>query len=327
MIDVKSIYAGKSWSFAVKSDGTIWAWGSNWRGTIGDGTYERRYDPVLVKLSDVSSIDGDGCFAVKQGEVWAWGDNVYRRQGDRIYYGTLGCNSTVETIPSPFKLEGLTNVTMIASGSSHRLILKEDGRVMAWGGNNVGQLGDGATDIDYKNTPVTTIIDNVKAISAGGDHSMALKNDGTVWTWGAIYHWGGTSTPQQVQGIDSIVEIRAGDEHCMALKSDGTVWTWGCNDFGQLGNGKISAEGVISYTPTKVNIEFDYPETIVSPSPVASSIVSPVIDSVIPTEHTIADIKTNDTETALQYTGFELRMIGLIGLIFILAGAFYIIKK
>ena len=135
------------------------------------------------------------------------------------------------------------------------MALKSDGTVRTWGMNLYGQLGIGITG-SYRTTPVQTSgITNVTAITGGYNHSVALKGDGTVWTWGANSSGqlgDGTTTsrntPVQVAGLSNVTAIASGGYYTLALKSDGTVWAWGNNSFGQLGDGTTT----LRRTPVQV---------------------------------------------------------------------------
>lgn len=126
------------------------------------------------------------------------------------------------------------------------MALKEDGTVWAWGSNSVGQLGDGTGVFGAISTvPVQVVgLNGITAIAAGDYHSMALKNDGTLWVWG-LNQYGllgiGSTTdsnvPVQVSSLTGVAAIAAGWEHSLALKNDGTLWAWGYNYRGQLGDG------------------------------------------------------------------------------------------
>ncbi|WHE07071.1 S-layer homology domain-containing protein [Thermoanaerobacterium thermosaccharolyticum] len=242
---VKAIAAGAYHTVALKNDGTVWAWGFNYYGELGNGTADKdsHSTPVQVKgISDVKAIAAGMYHTValkNDGTVWAWGDN---------YFGTTNSSST------PVQVKGISDVKAIAAGASYTVVLKNDGTVWAWGVNEYGKLGDGTTNNSF--TPVQVNgISNVKAIAAGAYHTVVLKNDGTVWTWG-YNHYGelgnGTtvdsSTPVQVKGISDVKAIAAGACHTVALKNDGTVWAWECNYYGELGNGTA----VDSSTPVQV---------------------------------------------------------------------------
>lgn len=222
-------------SLAIKEDGTVWAWGNNARGQLGDGTTTVRSAPVQVTgLTDVISVvAGDHhSLALKEDEtVWAWGDNSYGQIGD----------STKTNRSTPVQVIGLTDVISVAAGDSHSLAVKEDGTVWAWGDNARGQLGD-STKI-YKSAPVQVLgLTGVISVAAGDSHSLALKEDGTVWAWGfnARGQLGdGTttdrSTPVQITGLTGVIRIVTGGNHSLAIKEDGIVWAWGNNYYNQLG--------------------------------------------------------------------------------------------
>lgn len=231
------ISGGGEHSLALKLDGTIWTWGDNEYGQLGDGTTTDRSTPVQVStLSGVVTISG-GVFhslALKSdGTIWTWGNN---------WYGQLGDGTTVER-HTPVEVSGLSGVVAIAGGVYHSLALKSDGTVWTWGDNGYGQLGDGTNT--NRTTPVqVSSLSGVVAIARGHQHSLALKSDGTVWAWGYNSDGqlgDGTNTnrtiPIQVSGLSGVVAIAGGYNHSLALKSDGTVWIWGNNRFGQLGDG------------------------------------------------------------------------------------------
>ena len=145
----------------------------------------------------------------------------------------------------------MSGITAIAAGDDHTLALKNDGVAWAWGADWYGQLGSG--DIRYGNVGVgvppapVSVLTGVSAIAAGSSHSLALKNDGTVWAWGAnwfgkvgITNPRGTSVPTQMSNLSEIIAIAAGADHNVALKADGSVRSWGSNRRGQLGNGSYS---------------------------------------------------------------------------------------
>jgi alpha-tubulin suppressor-like RCC1 family protein len=215
--------------------GTIWTWGFNVFGQLGDGTTTTQWSPVsITKPTSLSSISGGywHSLALKyDGTVWAWGKNAN---------GQLGDATTLER-DTPVQVSGLSDIIAISAGAYHNLALKQNGTVWSWGWNGGGQLGDGTTN-DRSIPVMVANLTNVTAISAGYEHSLALKSDGTVWAWG--YNFEGqlgngnnadSSIPVQVTGLTDIKSISAGWFHSMAIKSDNTLWTWGMNSYGELG--------------------------------------------------------------------------------------------
>lgn len=224
-----AIASGGFHSLALEPDGTLWTWGSNTYGQLGDGTTMAKNRPVRIG-SDYVAISAGAAYSLalkKDSTLWAWGSNSYGELGD----GTFINKSTPVLIGSDF--------TRIATGgmgpfgfSSHSLALKSDGTLWAWGSNIVGQLGDG-TGVD-KSVPVL-IGTGYAAIDAGSAFSIALKKNGSLWHWG--WHGNGTDYLTPVQIGLGYSAIAAGLEHFLVIKSDSTAWAWGLNNRGQLGDG------------------------------------------------------------------------------------------
>lgn len=238
-----SIAAGIQHTVALKNDGTVWTWGNNYRGELGDGSATNRATPGQVPgLSGVTEIasGGDHNLALKSdGTVWAWGSNDSGQLGD----GSLTDRST------PVQVAGLAGVSHIAAGMSHSAALKTDGTVWAWGDNSFGQLGDGTTT--NRTTPVQVHgLTGVTGIAAGGKNTAASIADGSVWVWGE--NRGGNlrdgttinrATPILLQGWANISAISFGGATSV-IKPDGTVWSWGFNGYGQLGGGGVTSSSI-----------------------------------------------------------------------------------
>jgi hypothetical protein len=227
----------------LKSDGTVWGWGSDGSGQLGGS--RTNYDPVQAKGFSggvglaMSTFD---TFAVKSdGTVWGWGGSILLN-GQRSW-------------DNPVQVPGIAGATAVAASSFDAYALAGDGSVWAWGDNKYGQLGQGAAG-NPAGTPVKVPgLTGVVALSSGGqDFEYALKSDGTVWGWGRDILGGNTysATPVQVPGLSGITQIAAGDNFALALKSDGTVWSWGADDAGQLGGG--SARTVPAQVPDLTGI-------------------------------------------------------------------------
>jgi alpha-tubulin suppressor-like RCC1 family protein/Ca2+-binding RTX toxin-like protein len=232
-----AIATGSAHAMALKNVGTVWTWGLNDYGQLGNGTTTDNPLPLQVNgLSGIVALaagENHNLVLMSDGTVWAWGLNDYGQLGD----GTTTNRST------PVEIGNLTGITALAAGSSHSLSIKSDETVWAWGKNENGQLGNGTTTASAAPVQAGTLT-GITAIAAGAEHSMALAGDGTVWAWGSDAYGqlgdGGTtnqSAPVQVSGLTGITKIVAGTSHSLALKNDGTVWTWGLNASGQLGDG------------------------------------------------------------------------------------------
>ncbi len=259
------VSAGVFHAMALKPDGTVWAWGQNSNGQLGDGTKTGdgsvtasptlRSNPVQVSgLTRISKIEAGyyhSMALINDGKVMAWGYNAY---------GELGDNSTTERL-TPVEVADLTGVIQIDTGVYHSLALKSDGTVWAWGRNNYNQLGNGNTT-SYSKPQKISALSNIVQISVGYYHNMALDSSGKVWTWG--YNdkgqiGDGTSsttvfqaTPQNISALNNqkIVQIGAGGYFSAALTDTGNVYAWGDNTYGQIGNGSTISTGIL--TPTQV---------------------------------------------------------------------------
>jgi alpha-tubulin suppressor-like RCC1 family protein len=247
-------------SLALESDGTVWAWGDNTYGELGNGTYVNSNTPVQVSgLRGVRAIAGGywhNLALKRDGTVWAWGYN---------FYGELG-NGTYKNSNTPVQVTRLNGVIAIAGGGFHSLALKSDGTVWAWGYNFDAELGNGtyvpnpphgiATPVQVLGPGGAGHLAGVTAIAGGGFHSLALASDGTVWAWGLNCcgelgngTYTDSNTPVQVSGLSRVTAIAGGADHSLALTSDGTVWAWGYNGYGQLGDGTYGTGN----TPVQVN--------------------------------------------------------------------------
>lgn len=153
---------------AVKSDGTVWAWGWNGMGQLGDGTYVDRWNAVQVPgLSGVKSVatgTGHSVAVGIDGAARTWGANMH---------GQLGTGTMIDTT-SPVPVTSLSGITSVSAGQTHTVVLKADGTVWSWGGNSFsGQLGDG-TLVD-RSSPVQVVgLSRVTAVATGGQHSVVI---------------------------------------------------------------------------------------------------------------------------------------------------------
>ncbi|RLF26187.1 MAG: hypothetical protein DRN14_07270 [Thermoplasmata archaeon] len=267
---VVMVSAGGEFALALKSDGTVWAWGRNDYGQLGTGDTTARTFPAQVRdssgsgyLSGIVAISAGANHSLaldSSGTVWAWGAN---------WEGGLGIGSADHN-PHPLLVRVkdstgagvLSAVAQIVAGASFSLALDSAGFVWAWGSNYNGQLGNDTILPQYlprrvKDSLGTGALSDVMLIGACGvgtyylsGHALAVAADGTVWGWGRnLYGQLGDGTtdqrelPVRVHGIEDagflsgVVAIFGGMEHSLALLQDGRVLCWGDNSFGQLGDG------------------------------------------------------------------------------------------
>ena len=241
--------AGHSHSFLIKDDRSLWAWGDNFSGQLGDGTQIERSSPVkLAGLASIVAAVGGEAHSVAvgaDGSVYGWGVNDRGQVGD----------GTTRTRLLPTPVTGISGAAGVAVGANHVVVIKADGTVWAWGRNDVGELGDGSTT--QRNAPVRVgSLSSVAAIGSGYDHSFAVQGNGTLWAWGwndygQIGDGSKTSrnAPVQVTGIANVVAVTGGIAHTVALRADGTVFTWGDNSEGQLGLGNNTPKTVPTQVP------------------------------------------------------------------------------
>ncbi|HTV11334.1 MAG TPA: hypothetical protein VME20_05665 [Acidimicrobiales bacterium] len=245
--------AGDLSVYALRQDGTVWAWGNNAFGQLGRGTGTLESD-VPIEVSGLSDVEGlaageNTAFALRRdGTVWAWGDGTF---GELARPGGPGADS------APLEVPQLTQVSAIAASTYTAFALNADGTVASWGDGSFGQLGNGnckpasaACPLSSEPTRVS-MLNHVTAISAGGYAAYALESDGSVWAWGygAYGQLGNGSTsssdvPVRVVGLRHVVAIAGGGNAAYALESDGSVWAWGYGAYGQLGNGTFSSSVV-----------------------------------------------------------------------------------
>lgn len=240
--DITMVSTGHYHSLALRADGSVWTWGYNHAGQLGDGTTTTRNSPVRVpgtRTYTVVAAGRDMSYAVAtDGTVWAWGLNGDGQLGD----GTTTNRVTPVRVGGP---GGLSGVTALAGGRDHGLALRSDGSVWAWGWNAYGQLGDGT--LTDRTAPVQ-VTGDATAVAAGAHHSYALRADGRVLAWGRNYRnelGDGTTTqrtrPVTVLGVTGAVAIGSGRDHGLAALADGTVRAWGHNSSGQLGDGTTTS--------------------------------------------------------------------------------------
>jgi alpha-tubulin suppressor-like RCC1 family protein len=237
------ISAGGSHSLGVKTNGSAWAWGAGSYGKLGDSTTVSKFSPVLVVGFAASwcqiSAGVDHSLAVRQnGTAWSWGRNTSGRLGD---------NTTVDKSSPVSVVGGFTDWCQV-SAVSHSLAVRQNGTAWAWGDNASGRLGDGTvTDSSSPVSVVGGFTDWCK-VSGGTNHSLGLRQNGTLWAWGCNVQGqiGDNTTVSKrspvsvIGGFTDWCQVSAGSIHSLGSRTNGTAWAWGDNTSGKLGDCTIT---------------------------------------------------------------------------------------
>ena len=280
LLNVVQVAGGAGFSLALTSDGMVYAWGDDSYGQLGDGNYSsqgtvsRRATPAPVQsinggaLSGIVAISAGREFSLAlaaDGTVYAWGRNESGQLGNGTS-DSSGSFNYFEAYANPVLLDSngdsLVGAVSVAAGGFHSLAVMQDGSVMAWGSNSAGQLGVGTsgpgTDSLYP-TSIPTLT-GVASVAAGQYHSLALDGAGNVTAWGydqdgELGDGGGSNQPTPLtvflngQPGSGATQIAAGQYHSLALLADGSVQSWGSDSNGQIGNGQTGGTG---YLPTQI---------------------------------------------------------------------------
>ena len=254
---IQTVSGGTNWllisitgynSSAIKTDGTLWTWGINTYGGLGDNTVASKSSPIQTISGGNNwkqvAIGGESATAIKtDGTLWLWGFNSY---------GQLGNNSTTN-VSSPIQtVSGGTNWKQVSAGNRNVAAIKTDGTLWIWGDNSFGGLGNNTGGAGTnKSSPIQTVSGgtNWKQVSVGGNATVvgAIKTDGTLWLWGAAEsgQLGNNSVSptkisspiQTVSGGTNWKQVSCANNNAAAIKTDGTLWAWGYNGVqGQLGD-------------------------------------------------------------------------------------------
>ena len=290
---VKAISTGGSHALALLRNGTVRAFGSNFFGALGTGNRTSSRSPVAVKnLKNIVAIAAGGSHSLaldSSGQVWAWGSDESGELGDGP--DNRDCDAgafVVRCSLVPLKVRGLTTAATIDAGRDFSLALRKDGRIVSWGSDFFGQLGDGGADAPIcssnqpcRQAPVAVVgLSGIVAVSAGDRHALAITKAGVVWAFGSdesgqigdgnrpasecgvpSFTFPCQKVPVQVPGIGNAIGIDAGrgSNVSFAILADYTLRGWGEDDTsGQLGNGlplkNVSAPVVIKGVSNVVQV-------------------------------------------------------------------------
>ena len=213
----------------ANGSGSLYVWGDNGSGQLGDGTTVNKSKPVEVLDGVAFTSLGryHSAAVIQDGSLYTWGWNSSGQLGD-----TTTTNKT-----KPVKV--LDGVVSVSLGGFHSAAITENGSLYMWGDNEYGQLGNGSHANSSK--PVR-VLKGVVAVSLGYSHSAAVTQDGSLYTWGANGYgqlgdgsMAGKNRPVKV--LDGVSAVSLGYFHSAAVMQDGSLYTWGSNGYGQLGNG------------------------------------------------------------------------------------------
>jgi len=235
------VSSGLNHTLALKTDGTLWAWGQDESGQLGDGLQTASPTPKKIgSATDWVAVGAGVGFSIalkSNGTLWGWGSNQN---------GQLGNSNTGNLQKTPVQIGTATDWRAISVGNAHTMALKRDGTLWGCGYNGEGELGAGFTNAvqaSFVQVPGTW-----SAVAAGSNHTVAIRYDGTIWSFGdnESMQLGNNSTAnssvpvRESSNSTGWLGITAGHRHTVAIAGDNTVWSWGENGLGQLGSGFTS---------------------------------------------------------------------------------------
>jgi alpha-tubulin suppressor-like RCC1 family protein len=255
---------GDDFSLAVDSAGTLYSWGGNFSGVLGNGTTNNDETPTVVAgLPPVSQFACGGAFSVvvdTSGHIWTWGSGEFGQMADGTYNSYL----------SPHKVPGISTAAGVAAGGGAAVAYLTNGTVITWGRNVYGDLGIGTigvrrTTSANSNVPVAVPgLSDIVGVSHSWQTASAVDSSGNLWIWGYTAHGqlgNGTSpkaspSPVRVSLPEPVKEASVGGNgpengQVLALLTNGSVWAWGYDGQGQVGNGVMTTEVT---KPTLVHI-------------------------------------------------------------------------
>ena len=240
--------------------GTVWAWGDNSHGQLGNGTTTPSVTPVLVPgLSGITQVSAEGYYALARGSdgsVWAWGDNLG---------GTLGDGTTADRW-IPERSQYLSGITQVVAAVETSYAVRSDGTLFSWGSNSAGQLGNGTSGGSTTSPAPVPGLPGVTQVASSGLSVLAVDNLAErLWAWG--FNGCGdlgdgtktsTDSPELI-GLTGVSQVMQGGEGALGVSSaairwDGSLWTWGCNGTGWLATGTTADATKPTLVPNLTNV-------------------------------------------------------------------------
>lgn len=256
---VQTFAAGTNWKkanaysqvLATKTDGSLWTWGNNSNGQLGDGTLVTKSSPVQTSASGTNwnDVAAGNLFSVAtktDGSLWVWGSATE---------GRIASNNTINFSTPTQTVSGGTNWKKIAA-FCNGIGIKTDGTLWMWGSNYLGRIGNNSSVRDCFSSPIQTVSNdtNWKSASNGIFHTLAVKTNGTLWAWGrglpGVMGNNQTinmSSPVQTISGGSNWRVASSSGNSVAIKTDGTLWVWG---YGGISLGANSTPRVSSPVQT-----------------------------------------------------------------------------
>jgi alpha-tubulin suppressor-like RCC1 family protein len=255
--DLEDYFVTEYWLIDQYIGDELWTWGYNSNGQLGNAVLTSVSTPSTTFSGQTNWKEiSCGYFhtaAIKtDGTLWVWGQGTYGKLGNAVIAGNISTPMTTFT--------GGTNWQQISCSYRHTAAIKTDGTLWVWGSTSSGRLGNGITAAGNVSTPITTFTGgtNWKSVSAGQSNTVAIKTDGTLWTWGApgagalgnavVGGFFGSTPSTTFAGGNNWKQVSCGASRVAAIKTDGTLWTWGSGSQGQLGSANLSNRSTPSTT-------------------------------------------------------------------------------
>lgn len=258
------VYTPSQFTVAIKSDGTIWSWGSNFAGYLGQNDVADRSSPTQIgtgttwnKLAAVGSNSNITLAIKDDGTLWGWGGGSN---------GQIGSNDTINR-SSPVQIGTDTTWSQVTTGQTWTMAIKTNGTLWAWGQDGAsGALGQNGVSVDRSSPIQVGSGTNWSSVSAGQSMTMAIKTDGTLWGWGpngqgqlGLNDVSPRSSPTQIGALTNWASVSAGGVQCVAVKTDGTLWAWGGDNDGRLG---LNTVQVARSSPTQIGTATNWAKAV-----------------------------------------------------------------